>query len=160
MIFATTGTQLAFPRLMTALQALAADLDEPIVAQVGPEPGAAAAYPALDICTHLTPAAYAAAASQARVLVAHAGIGTVLTARTHAKPLIVMPRRFALREHRNDHQLATARHLARLSGIYVAWETEDLAPLLRRRDLEPASDSDPGGDRAALTAFIRDWIAA
>ena len=43
----------------------------------------------------------------AAAIVAHAGMGTILTALETGKRLLVMPRRAALGEHRNDHQLAT-----------------------------------------------------
>ena len=50
-------------------------------------------------------------------IVAHAGMGTILTALEIGKPLLVMPRRAALGEHRNDHQLATARRFADLGEL-------------------------------------------
>ena len=109
MIFATTGTQLAFPRLMAALNGLAPDLGEEIIAQAGPDP---APYPALQIAATLTPAQYEDTVTRARLIVAHAGIGTILTARRHAKPLILVPRKAALGEHRNDHQWATAEQVS------------------------------------------------
>lgn len=158
MIFATTGTQLAFPRLMAALNALAPDLGEPIVAQAGPEEGAAKAYRALDIRTHLAPAEYEAIVTQARLIVAHAGIGTILTAKRHGTPLILLPRKHVLGEHRNDHQLATARQVADLEGVHIAWEAEDLAPLLMQQDLTPASDAQISDSRARLTGFVRTWV--
>ncbi|MEM1232550.1 MAG: glycosyltransferase [Pseudomonadota bacterium] len=159
MIFATTGTQLVFPRLMAALEALAPELGEPIIAQAGPEAGAAEAYPHLDIRAHLAPAEYDRIVTEARVIVAHAGIGTILTARRHGKPLILVPRRLDQGEHRNDHQLATARQVAALPGIHVAWEMDALAPFLARPDLPAASEDDARGHRAALTGFMRGWIA-
>lgn len=159
MIFATTGTQLAFPRLMAALDALAPDLGEEIIAQAGPDPDAVAAYPALDIRSHLTPADYDRTVAQARVLVAHAGIGTILTARRHGKPLILVPRRHDLGEHRNDHQLATARQVADLEGIHIAWKVGELPALLARRDLPAARDADTSDRRRDLTGFIEGWIA-
>lgn len=158
MIFATTGTQLAFPRLMAALDALAADLGEPIVAQAGPEPDAAAVYRGLDIRTLLSPEEYDRTVAQARLIVAHAGIGTILTAQQHNKPLILVPRRFALGEHRNDHQIATARQVADLEGIHVAWEVDDIGPLLFLPYLSSANDLGDNDQRVALTTFIRDWI--
>ncbi len=158
MIFATTGTQLAFPRLMAALNALAPDLGEEIVAQAGPEVGAAKAYPALDIRTRLAPADYGAIVTRARLIVAHAGIGTIMTAKRYGKPLILLPRRHALGEHRNDHQMATARQVADLEGIHVAWETEDLMPLLMQPDLPAASDTEISDARVRLTGFVQAWI--
>lgn len=46
MIFATVGTQLPFPRLIDALEALAPDLGEEVIAQIGASEGT---WPNLDI---------------------------------------------------------------------------------------------------------------
>ena len=127
MIFATTGTQLPFPRLIAALDALAPRLGETVIAQIGPDP---ASYPNLETHATLSPDRFDTLFAKARIVVAHAGIGTILSARRHGRPLILMPRRFAHGEHRNDHQLATARELEKRAGLSVAWETEDLAEML------------------------------
>lgn len=157
MIFVTVGTQLPFPRLIDAMDALAPGLGEPVIAQAGAEADPAR-WPALDMRARLAPASFEALFAEARAVVAHAGVGTILSAKRLRKPLIVLPRRAALKEHRNDHQLATARQVDRLPGIHVAWEAADLGALLARHDLEPASQSrGPSHDAliARLQAFIR-----
>ena len=133
MIFATVGTQLAFPRLMAALNELAPALGERIVAQIGDDQGS---YPAIETHSSLAPAMFDRLFSEARVVVAHAGIGTILNARKLGKPLVLMPRRFSLGEHRNDHQLATARHVETVPGVHIAREVDDLRRLLETPDLE------------------------
>lgn len=156
MIFATVGTQLPFPRLIDALNDLAPDLDEEIVAQTG---AAAGDWPNLDIRDRLTPTDYDAVFAAARVVVAHAGIGTLLSARKFGKPLVVLPRRSDLGEHRNDHQQATAKVIATLPGIHVAWEAGDLPALLKRPDLEPAIDGTSPSREALITrlkGFVED----
>lgn len=154
MIFATVGTQLPFARLIDALNALAPELGEEVVAQTGPSEGA---WPHLDLRTTLAPAEFEALFTAARVVVAHAGIGTILSAKRYGKPLVILPRRHALGEHRNDHQLATARQVEALPGIHVAWEAADLEPLLARPDLTPASDA-PSPSHAALIAKLQAFI--
>lgn len=149
MIFATVGTQLPFPRLMGALDALQPELDEPIIAQVGRSKGH---WPRLDIRPKLPPAEFDATFRAARVVVAHAGIGTILSARKMGKPLVLLPRRHALGEHRNDHQLATAHQVADLPGIHVAWEVSDLAGLLTDANLAAAS---PGQSPSHATLIDR-----
>jgi UDP-N-acetylglucosamine transferase subunit ALG13 len=62
----------------------------------------------------------------ADAIVAHAGMGTILTALELGTPIVVMPRRAALGEHRNDHQLATARRFAEQGSIAVAFDEEQL----------------------------------
>ncbi len=155
MIFATVGTQLPFPRLIAALDALAPDLGEAIVAQTGP---GARPVRTLDQRDSLTPAEFDALMREARVIVGHAGIGTILSARSVGKPLVLMPRRHALGEHRNDHQVATARQVAHMPGIHVAWEAADLGPLLGRRDLAAARQEESAA-RAALIGRLKAFIA-
>ena len=156
MIFATVGTQLPFPRLIDALAALAPALGEEIIAQTGASEGN---WPELDLRPTLTPAEFETAFTSARIVVAHAGIGTILSAKRYGKPLVILPRRHALGEHRNDHQLATARQVETLPGIHVAWEVSDLEPLLRRTDLDPASDAQ-SASHAALIDRLRGFIGA
>lgn len=155
MIFVTTGTQLPFPRLIGALNELAVTLNEPVIAQIGPDP---ALYPHLETHARLDAQVFERQFSAARVIVAHAGIGTILTAKRYRKPLILLPRRHDLGEHRNDHQLATATHMKDHAGLHIAWHEGDLAPLLWRAILEPMQP-DPGTDLARLTDFIGRWIA-
>lgn len=156
MIFVTIGTQLPFHRLVAAMDQIARELDEHIVAQIGADSDA---YPNLELRHRLPPDHFEALVAEARIIVAHAGIGTILAARRHCKPLILMARRHDLGEHRNDHQVATLAALAGQPGIYPAAEPEDLARLLRRRDLVPA-ESTPGPDLDKLILFLTTWITS
>lgn len=137
MIFATVGTQLPFPRLMDALNAFAASTSEDVIAQTGE---ATANRSAMQEMRSLQPAEFSDLFNRARVVVSHAGIGSILSARKFGKPLIIVPRRHVLDEHRNDHQMATARQVEGSPGIYVAWETDALEELLAS-DLAPASEA-------------------
>ena len=129
MILATVGTQLPFPRLFKALDAWAASHTAPILAQIGQDDSH---YANLRCHKFLDKERFQAALDAADIVVAHAGIGTILSAVELGKPVVVLPRRADLGEHRNDHQIATARRLEKLAFVHVAWETEDLAPLLAR----------------------------
>ena len=61
-------------------------------------------------------------------------MGSILTALQYRKPIIIMPRRAALGEHRNDHQLATAKWLGNKSGIFVAEDETALLNLLSNKE--------------------------
>ena len=154
MIFVATGTQLAFPRLIAAMDAMAPELDEPVIAQVGPD-----TEPRLHIETHahLHPALFEELFKAARVVVAHAGVGSILLAKRLRRPLIVVPRRHAMGEHRNDHQLATAREVENTTGVRIAWDIADLHRMVQVMDPEPA---DPGLSPQAesLILRLRDFI--
>lgn len=52
-------------------------------------------------------------------IIAHAGMGSVLTARGCGIPIMIVPRLVALREHRSDHQVHTADALRGRPGIVV-----------------------------------------
>lgn len=155
MIFVTIGTQLAFPRLITAIAALVPELDEEVVAQVGPDTNT---YAGITVHKTLTPAEYSALFKRARIVVAHAGIGTILTAKSRRKPLLLVPRRHAMGEHRNDHQMATARQVEHLEGVHVAWDETELAHLLKGPQLA-AAQPELGPKADALIERLRREIA-
>lgn len=67
---------------------------------------------------------------KARILVVHAGVGTIMEALKLDKPLIVVPRLHQYGEHHNDHQVEIAQSFA--SSGYVLYsenlsETMELA---------------------------------
>jgi UDP-N-acetylglucosamine transferase subunit ALG13 len=116
-ILLTVGTQLPFDRLVAAMDRIARDLPEAIVAQTGP---GRYAPQHMRWQASFEPAAFERLLGEARVIVAHAGIGSVLSAQRHGKGIVLFPRRAALGEHRNDHQQATVAQLDGRRGIYVA----------------------------------------
>jgi UDP-N-acetylglucosamine transferase subunit ALG13 len=63
------------------------------------------------------------------LIISHAGMGTIITALVKKKPIIVMPRLFKHKEHRNDHQLGSAKKMDELGYIYVAYDNEMLVTL-------------------------------
>lgn len=62
----------------------------------------------------------------ARLFVAHAGMGSIITAIEAGKPLLMLPRLHAEGEHNNDHQLATATNIGNRTGLHVATDVADL----------------------------------
>lgn len=125
MIIVTVGMQLGFDRLIAAMDALAPTLEMPVIAQTGK----GSYKPSnMEARVKIAPSEFEALVGEARLIVSHAGIGTVLTAARCAKPILLVPRRAALGEHRNDHQLATVGKLAGRPGILVAADENELAP--------------------------------
>ncbi len=155
MIFATVGTQLPFPRLAQYLHEIASSSNEAIVFQSADPQWHSTTMRAQ---AFMAPDAFEAAFCDARLVIGHAGIGTVLTARRLRKPLIMVPRRFALGEHRNDHQMATAAQLATASDIAIAHDAAGLRAALCNPP-EPLGDQAPA-ERARLIASVADFIGA
>ncbi|MFS4437096.1 glycosyltransferase [Paracoccaceae bacterium GXU_MW_L88] len=156
MIFATVGTQLPFPRLMDALDAIAARHGIEIFAQTG-YGGYVAKH--METAASLDPATFSEKVAAARLIVGHAGMGTILTARKAQKPAILMPRIAAKGEHRNEHQRATAAQMQGVPGYYIAEDAAALEALILRGDLVPAGEQESPA-RQQLIARLREFIAA
>lgn len=124
MILVTVGMQLGFDRLIMAMDQLAPSLNMKIIAQTGK-----GTYQPQNMTARekIGPSEFEGLVEKSRLIVSHAGIGTVLTAQRFATPIILFPRRFDQGEHRNDHQVATANNLNGRSGVLVAMAEDDLA---------------------------------
>jgi len=124
MIFVTTGTQAPFNRLVRAMDNIADELGgEEIIVQAS---GVDFKTRNLRIVTFLHPTAYNEIFNEARLIVSHAGMGSIVSALTHAKPIIVIPRAASLGEHRNDHQIDGARKMEMLGYVPVAYNELEL----------------------------------
>ncbi len=123
MIFITTGTQEPFDRLLMAMMPYLHDTDERVVIQAKTQ----IPFPAhVEVYAFLNPMDFEAYFNAADIVISHAGMGTIILALTLAKPLIIFPRQAALKEHRNDHQMATSKKIAELNLVYVAYTAEAL----------------------------------
>ena len=156
MIFVTVGSQTPFDRLIRAVDEWAyanARLD--VFAQI-----AATTYRPehIKFTNFLTPTEFAESVQRCSVIVAHAGMGTIISALELGKQVVVMPRRASLHETRNDHQVATAQSFGAQGRIIVANDEYDLP-----RKLEYASslgDANRIATEASplLLATIRDFL--
>lgn len=125
MIFVTIGSIFPFDRMIRAMDAWAAaeGAGEEVLAQIG----AGRFEPAhMRWVRRLDRRAYGEAMRGARLIVAHAGVGSVVTAGELGKPIVVMPRRAALGEHTSDHQVETVSWLRGKPGLVVADGEADL----------------------------------
>jgi len=155
MIFVTVGTQLAFDRLIQAVDAWAATSDEEVVAQIGPTESKPVH---MKWQQFLSPDEFGAYMKQARVIVAHAGMGSILTALQLQKPIVIFPRQAALNEHRNAHQVATAGRFKELQGIHVAMNETDLSGVLQNLSTLSAGNGVGPDASAELISTIRDFV--
>lgn len=130
MIFATVGTQGQFDRLIRTIDEWAsANGRTDIVAQTGPS-----TYQSKHIRTErfIDAVEFRQRVEAASLVISHAGMGSIITALELGKRIIVMPRRASFGEHRNDHQLATAKRFAEHSAITVAFTEQELRQVLDR----------------------------
>ncbi|MBC5773721.1 glycosyl transferase family 28 [Pontibacter sp. KCTC 32443] len=124
MIFITVGTQEPFDRLIAAIDRIASRFEQiDIIAQV-----AKSEYRARNIKTFpfCSPPEFDALFLKADLIISHAGMGTIISAMEYEKPILVLPRSAKLGEHRNEHQLATAKAFDKLNFIQVAYNESEL----------------------------------
>lgn len=127
MIFAAVGTQLPFDRMIRCVDEWANTHKVEVVGQIGESDYQPIA---MKVYRFLSPSDFSIIQAKADVLVGHAGMGTILGAMELGKPLIILPRLASYKEHRNDHQLATAKKFLGFSGIYVAFNEAELSNFL------------------------------
>lgn len=158
MILVTVGTDLPFDRMVKVVDRWAGERGrDDVFAQIGEGGWKPRNIPHAEF---LDPVEFKKRLAEAKVIVAHAGMGSILTSLHHGKPILVMPKRASLGEQRNEHQLATARRMEELGKVDVAWDEEELAvkldaigSLTSRGSIEPYAS---GGLIEGLAAFIRE----
>lgn len=154
MILVTVGMHTdGFPRLVQEMDRIAAQVDEEVVMQIGAtrnEPRAARWF------TFTTQEQMEALCEQARVIVSHAGAGSILTALRYRRRLIVVPRRRHYGEVIDDHQLELAEALSSVGALLVA---NDICELGAK--LEEAAHFTPRVSRSnGLISAVRRAVSA
>jgi UDP-N-acetylglucosamine transferase subunit ALG13 len=156
MIFVTVGTSEPFDRLLRALGGL--ETGEELVVQRGvsavdlPQATCVDFLPYPELVLHL---------QRARVVVMHAGAGSVIAALANGKQPIVVPRLRVHREAVDDHQVAFGRRLHEAGLVRLVEDPADLASELQK--LPPAAGlrEDGVGTLAAdLKAYLTAAVAA
>jgi UDP-N-acetylglucosamine transferase subunit ALG13 len=127
MIFVTVGTNEArFDRLLNALAETR--LDEPIVIQHGHS--SPIGPPHAELVDFLPFETMTEKMRGARVVVTHAGVGSVMVALANGKRPVVVPRRKSFGEAVDDHQLQLGRRFAAAQLVTFVESPEALADAL------------------------------
>lgn len=126
MIFVTLGTQdKQFKRLLEAVDKL--DTDEKIIAQIGSTDFSSAK---MEIYKYMTLDEFTKYMNEARVVITHAGVGTIIMGLKLHKKMIVAARKREFKEHVNDHQMQILENFADEGYILPLKEFDDLANLI------------------------------
>jgi UDP-N-acetylglucosamine transferase subunit ALG13 len=158
MIFVTVGTQGHFDRLVRTVDewaGLRGGAD--VFAQTGRSnfrPKHIQNKPFID------PADFRKRVELASLVIAHAGMGSIITALEFGKQIIVMPRRADLGEHRNDHQVATAQRLAEQGCVIIAANEQELHKTLDQLEVSPKTERLRAHASPRLITTIRTFIEA
>ncbi len=159
-VFASVGSMFAFDRFVRAVDDWAAlHPDVSVEIQIG----SGAYEPRQARFTRLMPPAlYARRIAQARLFIAHAGMGSIISAIEAGKPLLMMPRRYAEGEHTTDHQFATVAKFRDREGLHVADDAAALHAAIDRLLLDGSATPAPIDPYATpqLLAQVRAFIEA
>ena len=155
MIFVTTGTQFSFDRLLSLLNKWSLQNREvKIVAQTGYSP---LTFEFIETYPYLSPKDYKGYVKRAKVIVGHAGTGTIITAKENGIPAILMARQFELNEHRSEHQVSTVEPFNNIKGVYIVNDEQGLFQLLDNiDDLELPTNT--VSNREQLIEFLKKQI--
>lgn len=155
MIFVTVGNMDPFDRLVKAIDhwALTNQSSEKIFAQIGDGQYVPANC---EYVRRMSPGDFEKRFQEARLVVSHAGMGTIITALELGKPIVVIPKRASLGEQRNEHQLATVRHFKRSELVMVADSESDLADMLSQWSSTLKPVVEPVPDRFKKQSWLPD----
>jgi len=125
-ILVTTGSSGApFDRLLDVVERF--DVDEEVVVQHGPS----AIRPRGATCVEFLPfGRLSELIGRARLVVAHAGVGSILVCIARGRVPIVVPRLAHLGEVVDDHQLVLARRLGAAGSVVCVEDPAALPPLV------------------------------
>ena len=158
MIFVTVGTHTTgFNRLIDAVDAWAATANEEVVAQVGSstsEPSHCRWF------RFASPEEIDRLMAEARIVVTHAGAGSLLRAIQAGCTVVAVPRRAVHGESLDDHQFELCEALGEAGLVRPALDVEKL-PAALSAGMPPTRVSD--APRADIVAAVRgaldDWAA-
>jgi UDP-N-acetylglucosamine transferase subunit ALG13 len=156
MIFVSVGTQLPFPRMMEVIDEWAGkNKNTAVFAQTASE------ISLLNVksAEYLSAIEFQKYFSEANIIVSHAGMGNILTALDAGKPIIIFPRKAEFNEHRNDHQVSTAKKFVDHPCVFIA---EDVASLtVALIDIATMSDQNSRNENPAaseLSQFLLETV--
>jgi UDP-N-acetylglucosamine transferase subunit ALG13 len=156
LIFVTVGSVDPFDRLIRAMDEWAASQGRSdVFAQIGKS----SYLPRhIQFVAFLSPAEFRDRIRAARLIVAHAGTGSIIAALEAGIPIIVMPKLANRGEHRNEHQIATAQRFGQRQGVIVANDEHDLFVRLEQEAHHPAPAAIASEASPDLISAIREFI--
>jgi UDP-N-acetylglucosamine transferase subunit ALG13 len=123
-IFVTVGSMFPFDRLAKGADEWAErNPRQPMLVQIGT--GSYVPRFARSV-RMLRPTEFGEAVGGATLVVAHLGMGSIITAMQARKPIVLMPRIFDLGEHTSDHQMHGTDWLRGRPGIWIADDVDAL----------------------------------
>lgn len=131
-IFIVVGTQEPFDRMIKIIDEWACKNDKHLIfAQIS---NTAYTPKSFSFTKFISPELFDEYFNNADLIISHAGMGTIISALTRGKPIIVMPRLAKNHEQRNDHQLATAKSFEKLGYVKAVYSETELIQALEEAE--------------------------
>jgi len=123
MIFVTVGMAYGFNRLVKKMDEISRDINEEIIIQIGdstfePKNAKYFRFGSKEQVNKLY--------SDARIIVCHSGVGSIITSLEYGKSTIVVPRLKIYGEHIDNHQIEIAKEFEKRGAVTVIYNIEDL----------------------------------
>ncbi len=154
MIFVTVGTHYqGFERLIKKMDEIAGKIDDEVIMQIGYtdyEPKNAKWLRFLEREEDILELY-----KKADVIVAHAGAGTLLTALSFGKPVVVVPRLKKFGEHIDDQQLELAEALESMGKAIAVYDIEKLEDAIKKAK---SLKYKPVKRERRLTNFLKEYL--
>ncbi len=157
MIFVTVGThEYPFNRLIRAADELAGLTKEEVVIQTGSGTYLPQTAKHFNLVTRVEMESWL---SQARVIISHAGAGTIIFSLKFKRKMVLIPRLAAFGEHMNDHQLQLAHTMERRGYAVVVSDPtgENLLEAIRMTTAGDFPNSDLSPFVEAIRSRINQW---
>lgn len=152
MILVITGTApYNFNRFLGAIDKISQELDEEIIMQIGRtnfKPKNIKKF--FNFTSEMEMEELYA---RSRIVISHAGIGTIMNCIIRNKKFIIVPRLSSCNEHFDNHQMEIAREMEK-KGILVVYDVSNLKDAIKRIDRAPIVRS----KSSDLLIKLRDYL--
>ncbi|MGA2916372.1 MAG: glycosyltransferase [Sedimentisphaerales bacterium] len=159
MILVTVGHK-EFDRLIKKMDELVNKIDDEVVMQIGDRPKY---VPKNSKCFRfLTREEIDNYYREADLIISHCSVGVLLRAQKYFKPIIVVPRQYALKEHVDDHQVEFADMLIEqnnIQGINFIFDIDELGDTIERMLQDKKGFAmKTFGERECLINTLKDFV--
>lgn len=157
MIFVTIGTMYGFSRLIKEMDKIAGQIEEEVIMQIGetkyePVNTKYFRYASREEMNEIY--------KNSRIVVCHAGIGSIISALEYKKSIIVVPRSKEYEEAIDDHQFEITRELEKEGMINAIFDIRQLNNVLMNKisDNNEKNHNNDGNRNTELIKSLKEYI--
>lgn len=159
--FVTTGNMsISFIRMIDIVLENVSVLPKPILIQCINYHKVYGNIEDVEFVEHLNDEEYQSFISISKIVISHAGVGSIINCLKFGKPAIIMPRRQIYGEHINDHQVDLCEYIRSTSDFVFVFNTsKDLLSIIKSNDLYIYSEYDiPLFNNKRIAADIKKYL--